>query len=213
MTLDTPSSGRPNPPDRPGFWIGMAGISAALGAIGITIAVTEYHPPWSSAWFIAGTALCALGCVFAVWALVLYLARKVADDHWCPDPQAHVISAGLPPPDAQEWLRPVLREMNGDLRQASAAIEKARGENSYLDVKHQFETGHRWEANSEGIAGLTGPGNLYDILRDAYSHIVRLNGIISGPAITPVPSHDLATALTSIRNAQAAVSTELAELG
>jgi hypothetical protein len=103
--------------------------------------------------------------------------------------------------------------MNGDLRQATAAIEKARDENSYLDVKREFETGDLWEANSEGIAGLTGRGNLYDSLRDAYSHIVRLNGIVSGPAITPMPSHGLTTALTSIRNAQTAVNNELVELG
>lgn len=59
----------------------------------MTIAVTEYHPPWPSAWFITGAVLCALGFVAAIWALVLYLAHKEAGRHWCPDPRAHAPGA------------------------------------------------------------------------------------------------------------------------
>jgi TPR repeat protein len=56
----------------------MAAILATLGAAGITIAITEYHPPWPSAWFITGAVLAALGVVCAIWSLILYLARKQA---------------------------------------------------------------------------------------------------------------------------------------
>jgi hypothetical protein len=66
-------------------------LLVALGAVGITIAITEYHPPWPSAWFIAGTSSSVLGCVFAIWSLILYLARKLAAGHWCSDPQAHIV--------------------------------------------------------------------------------------------------------------------------
>ena len=46
---------------------------AALGGVGISIAVTEYHPPWASAWFITGIVLCGLACLSALWALVLHV--------------------------------------------------------------------------------------------------------------------------------------------
>jgi hypothetical protein len=71
----------------------LAGVSAALGVGGITVGITEYHPPWTSAWFIVGAVMSAIGCVCAVWSLILYLARKQAADHWCPNLQAHVPQA------------------------------------------------------------------------------------------------------------------------
>jgi len=86
---DLVRSARPDLPDGPGFWLAMAGVFAALGIGAITIAVTEYHPPWTSAWFITGAVLSTLGCMCAIWSLVLYLARNQAASHWCPDPQAH----------------------------------------------------------------------------------------------------------------------------
>lgn len=92
-SFDVDRSTGPDLPDGPGFWLAMAGVSAALGVGGITVAITEYHPPWTSAWFIAGAAMSTLGCAFAFWSLVLYLARKQAAGHWCPDPQAHVSQA------------------------------------------------------------------------------------------------------------------------
>jgi MFS family permease len=76
--------------DRTGFWLAMAAVLAALGSVAIVIATTEYHKPWTSAWFITGAVACGLGCVSALWALVLYVAHGLAEDHWCPNPQAHI---------------------------------------------------------------------------------------------------------------------------
>jgi hypothetical protein len=67
---------------------------AGLGGVCIGIAITEYHPPWSSAWFIAGAIVSALGLLCAIWSLILYLARKQAVGHWCPDPRAHIVKTG-----------------------------------------------------------------------------------------------------------------------
>jgi hypothetical protein len=78
---------KPSLPDRTGFWLAVAAVVAGLGGAGITIAVTEYHPPWTSVWFIVGAAACALGCVSVLWSLVLYLARKVAEDRYQADRQ------------------------------------------------------------------------------------------------------------------------------
>ena len=79
-SCDVDRSTKPDLPDGPGFWLAMAGVFVALGVGGMTIAVTEYHPPWTSAWFIAGAALAALGCVCAIWSLILFLAQQAAED-------------------------------------------------------------------------------------------------------------------------------------
>jgi hypothetical protein len=220
----------------------MAAASTAVGGVGVAVAVAEYHPPWPSTWFIAGTVLCGLGCAFAVWALALSLAHKVAADRWCPDPRAHVPDGEQLPrfwrlvvPDAHmrrlyaeeatqdaanrkeqrelAWsLIPGLREMNGDLRQAAAGIEKAQNDGTYAGVRHEFDVGQRWEANRERLAGLLEAGNLYYSLRDAFAHIARIHRVVSESptepesGLKPDQSHDFTAALTAIRNAETAVS-------
>ncbi len=233
----------PRLPDGCAFWLGAAAVFAALGGVGIAVAVTEYHPPWPSAWFIAGAVVCALGCACAAWALLLYLAHKEAGNHWCPDPPAHLRKAEQRKPAAPEpasrprtaatgrpgailaasaaasrgdlarWLRPALREMSGDLRQAAAGIEKAQREDSYAGVRHEFDLGQIWEDSRQRLAALQGQGDLYHALRYAYSRIARMHRIVSAAATTPQQSHDLPVALKAIRKAEAAVSKELAELG
>lgn len=78
---DVAHSTRRSLPDPTGFWLALAAVPAAVGGVCITIAVTEYHPPWTSAWFIAGAVACGLGCMSALLALVLYLAPKEPGDH------------------------------------------------------------------------------------------------------------------------------------
>lgn len=231
--------------DRTGFWLAFAAVLAALGGVGFGISVTEYHPPWTSAWFIAGAVFCGLGCLAALWALVLYAGHKVAGARWCPDPQAHAARADQSAPgrhmgsetiprrptsaailaaaaatsrgEMARWLRPVLREMTGDLRQAAAAIERALADDSYKGVEYEFSLGERWEKNRERLAGLPDRADLYDSLRDAYSHIGRLRRIIQGspmhPGVeAPTLNDDLDAALRAIRKAEAEVNTELSEL-
>lgn len=221
---------RPSPSltDGTGFWLGQAAVLAALGGSSIGIAIAEYHPPWKTAWFIAGAVVCGLGCLSVLWALVLYVAHKVAGDHWCPDPGAHTASrrspaetalatlnAVLPAPPG--WLRPALREMNGDLRQAAAGIERTLNDDSYRGVQYEFNLLGHWEANRERLAGLAGRGDLYDDLREAYAHIERIRRIVSGSpmepgAAEPATPDNLDAALTAIRKAETAVGTELSEL-
>ncbi len=233
-----PRKDQPGLPDGCGFWPSTAGFLAVLGATGMTIAVTEYHPPWPSAWFIAGAVLCALGAVAAIWAVVLYMAHREAGRHWCPDPHAHAPEAerrgpatrpqGAAVPSAKailrvanassrgelaRWLRPALREINGDLHQAAAGIERAHWDRSYSGVRHEFDLGQTWEDNRQRLAALEGRGDLYDTLRDAYAGIARMYRIASFPGPAPSQAHDLSGALEAIRKAEVAVGKELAELG
>jgi hypothetical protein len=88
---------RNNLRDASGFWITMAAFPLAAAGISIAIATTEYHPPWKSAWFIAGVVVCVLGCGLALWSLVLYLAHNHVDQHAYPYPAARAVkSAQLP---------------------------------------------------------------------------------------------------------------------
>ena len=208
-----------------------------MGTVGIAIAIAEYHPPWSSAWFIAGAVLCLLGVAATIWAMVLYLARQEAGRHWYdqlaipaewpaqPEPAARpqaatgamamaIVSApgANAPRDLARWLLPALREINGDLRQAAAGIEKAGRERSYSRVRHEFDVGRTWADNRQQFAGLEGQGELYDRIRDAYASIARLHGIASCTALGPTVSQDLLGALEAIRAAESAVRKELAEL-
>jgi hypothetical protein len=197
----------PGLPDGCGFWLGTAGFVSALGAIGITIAVAEYHPPWTSALFIAGSVMCALGCVAAIWALLLYLttvfrARKILKT-------ADAVSRG----ELARWLRSVLREINGDLRQAAAGIEQACRDRSYWGVRHEFDLGQTWEDNRQRLAALEGRGDLYDVLRDAYAGITRVRRVASQSSMTPAEAQDLSSVRDAIRKAEVAVAKELAELG
>lgn len=229
------SNSRPGLPDGCGFWLGAAGFLAALGAIGIAIAVTDYHPPWPTAWFVAGSVMCTLGCAAVIWALVLYLAHREAEGHWCPDSRAHAPEAQLQGPAIQPqgataaraevvlqatdatsrrelacWLRPVLREISGDLRQAAAGIEKACRERSYEDVRDEFNLGQIWDENRQWLAALEGKGDLYVTLRDAYAGIARMHRIAARSRMAPAEAQDLADALEAIRNAERAVAKELA---
>lgn len=226
-----------SPADGCGFWLGTAAVFTTLGAIGITIAVSEYHPPWPSAWFIAGSVVSALGCVTAIWALALHLAYKEAGRRWYPDlrygPEAIQLGSAtrlqgattstakailrtgdtVGPEELARWLRPVLREINGDLRQAAAGIEKARRDRSYSTVRHEFDLGQIWQDNRQRLAALEGRGNLYDTLRDAYAGIARMHRIVSRPGIGSIDPHELAGVLEAIRKAEGVVVKELAELG
>jgi hypothetical protein len=166
-------------PDGCGFWLAVAGVLAILGAAGITIAITEYQPPWPSAWFIVGMVVCALGVVAVIWALVLYLAHQEAGNHWCPKPTAHTQRSAqrepawrpraatpaktkaIPSPSAAvdrgdliHWLLPLLREISGDLRQAAAGIEKAIRERSYSGVRYEFDLGRNWDDNRQRLGAL-----------------------------------------------------------
>ncbi len=223
--------------ERTGFWLSLGGILVVVGAAATAIAVTEYHPPWSSAWFIAGVTIGALRCLSAVWALAIYLARKMMHHYLCPDPRAHSArgrqslgsatrgssitsagaGAGAESAGEARWgahLRSVLREVSADLRQAAAAIEKALEDNSYARTGDQLKVGERLRENLPVLAGLTN-GDPYDGVRSAYAHIDRIRQIIQGSpakpgAARPYPSHDLAVALRAVLSAEAAVNEELA---
>ena len=231
--------------DRTGFWLGLAAVLAALGGVGFAVAVAEYRPPWGSAWFISGAVLCVIGCLAALWALVLYVGHKVAGAHWCPDPRAHLIDSDRPLSGMQmspevklrrpspaailratvatkkveisRWLHPLLREMNGDLRQATKAIERMIAGDTWGAVTFEFNL-EDWEKFLNRLAELPDRDELYDSMRDAYAHICRLQRISQESskrqrAVTAKASDDLEVALRAIRKAKEMASKELSESG
>lgn len=212
--------------DRSGFWLAMAGVLVTLGAAATAIATAEYHKPWTSGWFVAGVMTCAPGCLSASWALIFYLANRLAGDRWCPNPQVHVRversdSAATEPVIQAElvgWLIPVLRHINGDLRRAAAGVEDALNSGSYLDLGPLDEFRLRtWEATQDKLAGLEGRGDLFDDLQEADRRVARLRRILLGTPRTPGPTKpragdDLGSTLGAICKAEAAVARELLEL-
>lgn len=78
MGQNTSAKPSPSLTDRAGFWLALAAVLVTLGGSGIGIAIPEYHPPWTSAWFITGVVLCGLASLSALWALVLHAAQAVS---------------------------------------------------------------------------------------------------------------------------------------
>jgi hypothetical protein len=220
--------------DKVSFWLLLAGALIVLGGIAISIAGSEYRPPWTSAWFITGVVLCGLGFLSVLWAVALYFARKVAEMRWRPDACANVIGPeesavmeGSPsrvpgigidaaaggPTERGARLRSVLRETRADLLQAAEAISKAQADDSYATVEYEFDVTERWWVNLQELAGMANEAP-YTSVRNAYTHIARIRRIIWGSstrlgATRPQPTHDLDKALKTIREAEAVLTEEL----
>jgi hypothetical protein len=94
--------GRKNLYDKAVFWAALAVVLLTASGVAIVIATAEYHPPWTSAWFIVGEMAGVLGFALAVWALALYLAHNHADKHACPDPAAHDVKSEHPVGSVQD---------------------------------------------------------------------------------------------------------------
>jgi len=218
---------KPSLQDRCGFWLGLAAFFAAIGAAGVTVAITKYVTPWTSAWFIFGAVMAMLGFVCVWWSLVLYVAHKHAEKHWCPDPRAHEVNMkeraiGLEKTFSEsghtvdnDWLRALLRQINGDLREVSTWIGEAQKDGILRPGVSEFPTGEIWVENNRRLAELPGRGWLYDILRDAYGHIARIGQLIPPQGSWPIkvkPEHDLPAALKAISAAQTSVGKQLIEL-
>lgn len=203
--LDFYGVARKNLRDASGFWITLAAVPLAVAAIAITIAITEYHPPWKSAWFIVGVVTGVLGCVLGLWSLVLYLAHNHSEQHACPDPAKHAVNSApqagaiqaptaspRPAPSQRAilaavrarsrseriaWLRPLLREIAGDLRQAAAGVNRVMDSPFDLDfdsVTSEFNPSDAWTEGRERLARDESLGDLYDSCRDAYGCIERI---------------------------------------
>jgi hypothetical protein len=220
--------------DKVSFWLLLGGAVIVLGGIAISIAASEYHPPWASAWFITGVVLCGFGFLSVLWAAALYFARKLAEMKWPLDSRAAVIGHELQAadeasparvtgigidaatggqPERGVHLRSVLRETRADLRQAAEAISKAQDDDSYATAEHEFDVTERWHANLQELAGMANEAP-YASVRNAYAHITRIRWIISGSATRlgatrPQPTHDLDKALNAIREAEAVLTEEL----
>jgi hypothetical protein len=202
--------------DKVSFWLLLGGAVIALGGIAISIAASEYHPPWASAWFITGVVLCGLGFLSVLWAAALYFARKLAEMQGPPDSQVTGIgvdatTGGQPEHGAHLWS--VLHEIRADLRRVAEAIGRAQTEDSYATVGHEFDVTERWDANLREISGMDNKA-LYVSVCNADWHIRRIRRDISGSAarpraVRPQPAHDLDKALEAIREAETALTEEL----
>jgi hypothetical protein len=224
--------------DQCGFWLSISVAIVGLGGIAVTVSATatisQKLSPWTSGWFIFGFVDTGLGGLCVLWALILYVAHRHVGDHWCPDPQAHVIAARppneatvpvlagtviagsrLPVLDAQ-WLRSLLREIKFDLLDATDRIQKAQEDSRYWGGATGTLRERAWSKNQRKLSGLPGMGDMYDCLWVAFGHIKRVNRLhmgrtLNGSAVRPVDN--LPDAEAAIRKAEAAVEKQLAELG
>jgi hypothetical protein len=110
--------------DGSGFWLAMAGVFAALGIGGMTIAVTEYHPPWTSAWFITAAVLSAPGCVCAIWSLTLFLARNQVADQARNENKEATLEVSARADQSQQAQ--VVREMRGGINIGPGSVVHLR---------------------------------------------------------------------------------------
>jgi hypothetical protein len=164
------------------------------------VTLAEYRPPWPSAWFIAGATVAALGCLCAARVMLLHVV------HITP-------FASIARRKVSKWLRPVLRDMSGDLRQAADAIVRAMNDGNFSNVRHDFNLGENWENSRHRLVMLKDQGDLYDALRDAYACIASMRRIARRPGLQSAASHNLPRALETIHKAETAVIRELAKLG
>lgn len=225
--------------DRTVFWLGLAAALAAIGAVpaGIAAAATSAasKSPWSSTWFDAGVAVILLAAASSVWSLILYVAHYHAEKHWCPDPSAHVLPtkggqlqdvvapvSEIGPRAGQiredEKLRSVLRSLRFDIRDALRRVERAIETGRYWPV-----TGNNggplpnrtWKKNREQLSGLTGMGDLYDSLHEAYAQVERINGfhfarVMQGHVVKQ--DDRLSDALTALQKAEQELNQKLTDL-
>jgi hypothetical protein len=190
--------------DRTGFWLGLAGVLAAIGAVpvGIGIGATTVSPAhkslWSSPWFDMGIAAVLLAVAFCGWSLILYVAHSHAEKHWCPDLSAHVLPSPVQPsPEGKtmaqvseirprspairepEKTRSVLRSLRLEISDSLRRVERAVKTGRYWRMSG-MEGGplpnRVWKKNQEQLSGLAGMGDLYDSLYEAYQHVERING-------------------------------------
>jgi hypothetical protein len=225
--------------DRALFWIALAAVLAAVGAVpaGIAAAATSaiHASPWTSVWFRVGIAAEILAVMSSMWSLILYVAHNHAEKHWCPDPSAHVLPSQIkqaPEPIASvseikphihqprqdEKIRSVLRATRFVVRDAVRRVE-----NAVKTGRYWSSTGNdggplptrTWKKNREQLSGVAGLGDVYDALYEAFAHVERINAfhfarVIQGRA---VKSDDrLDDALTALQKADQELSAKLLDL-
>jgi hypothetical protein len=117
----------PKPPlhERASFWVAFAALPLVIGGICIPVGVAQVAGSkadlWQNGWFRIGGGAVVLAILLAWWSLTLRVAQWHADNHWCPDLQAHqpniaataVLQAPLQP--RYEQGEPYLHRLEGRL--------------------------------------------------------------------------------------------------
>lgn len=174
-----------------------------IGGVVLAVAQGSKHP---GSWIGIGLGAVVLGASMVVWALVLFLAHRHAEKHWCPDPEAHVpLPKGTPPPVDSPLLLSVLRQLRGDVRDAIVRLGRANETGKYGRLSDPVFRDKAWKHNRDQLSGLPGTTLLLDALEDAFAHINRINGFmfarnLSGGTIRP--GDDLEGALMALRLAE-----------
>lgn len=93
------------------FWLPFGTAAAVIGLALMTIGLTRLSASesvWSSWWFDAGAALLAIGALFLLWSLILFLGRRRgASSAGALDAEGKARKSGTPPKD--EWMSDAIR--------------------------------------------------------------------------------------------------------
>lgn len=182
--------------DRITFWFGMESALLALGCSFIALAATEYHPPWDSAWFIAGAVMAFSGWLSLIWATVLYFRVPTSGDE-----------------RRSELVRDALLAVGQALARAAVGVD---GFGYGFNCTELLSSSHEvWKAYDPEMAGVIG-GETYLCLADAFARVESIAmisaGRFSGFIVASPTEADLRTTSERIQSAQRAVAAELAKL-
>jgi hypothetical protein len=149
-------------------------------------------------------------------------ADEQSAQHPGPEPQA----PGIRTAEEAGWLRPVLRRMEADLREALASLEKAEENEKRFHIVWASRwvfppsagevgtpTDRIWQEHRKRFARLHDRLDLYDSLQIAYSHIARMHSLMSQHRYLPLSKREFTETFAVLRNAEAVISKELDELG
>jgi hypothetical protein len=165
--------------DRALFWVALGGALSVIGGIVLSVGVAQVvadttHPDlWSNRWFEVGFGAFVVGVLALVWALVLYVAHRHAEQHWCPDPDAHRLTRGQPVAQTPQFIAG-LRALRGELTDAAQKVRVVSESGSLSEMRPHIR---EWKRNRETLIGMTGVNELWDALESAYGQVSRLSAL------------------------------------
>lgn len=152
--------------DRPGAWLALAGVLAAIAAVLVTIGLALHDLAFAFGIVVVALAILAVigaGCALWVEARV----QKVR----CPDPQAHLGEAAQ-----AATQRRYLREINLDLEAARDRLEQAISSKAFWSKSQKWPT-RAWENYRTYLMQCEGMGQVLYWLKLTYKGLEEIDDL------------------------------------
>jgi hypothetical protein len=147
--------------DRAAFWLGVAGVLAAIGIVPVTIAVAGKPPGadfWSDRAFLFGILIEAVALVALWWAITLHIAHGHATDHATGAGTRARSEPFSPPGSAPD--EPPARAISQDPQPSPASIAvapRSKAKRTYVDVDGDYLRGFFKELSGIQATKLVAP--------------------------------------------------------